>query len=95
MSYEGYSQYWCKNGHYWEHDCMERDDVCNHCGEKAVFENSVDQTNGSCDENGKRIDGHIDPVLDKEVAEVCDKCGYKKILERRYLIPRKRRNLNE
>jgi len=25
MSYEGYSQLWCKNGHYWTVDCYELD----------------------------------------------------------------------
>lgn len=46
MSYEGYIQYWCAEGHYWESDCYVADDNCPHCRKLSVFDNSVDETNG-------------------------------------------------
>ena len=49
MSYEGYSQYLCSNGHLRQYDCyadinMETD-KCS-CGAEFVFLHCVDQTNG-------------------------------------------------
>jgi len=64
MSYEGFSQFLCKNGHLWEEDCWSNavygwdmhQILCPICNESAVFENLVSQTNccivdedGSCD----------------------------------------------
>ena len=48
MSYEGYTQYICKNGHTWSEDCMTADDAepCPECLTKAAWANMVDQTNG-------------------------------------------------
>lgn len=55
MSYEGYDQVLCKNGHYFTFDCYSAPDyfgqdgdpwVCTKCGEKAVWWNGVDETNG-------------------------------------------------
>lgn len=56
MSYEGYSQYICKKGHYFTRDAyddMDYDDhgpylkypKCPYCGEDVVWRNGVDQTN--------------------------------------------------
>lgn len=62
MSYEGYEQLLCKNGHYHTADCrddgMSRDPncipfnsvKCPDCGAEFVWMNSVDDTN--CDEQG-------------------------------------------
>src|SRR4029077_19333542 len=52
MSYEGYEQYLCKNGHYFTKDCAYswgslKEELCPDCQEKAVWCNSVDETN--CD----------------------------------------------
>jgi len=51
MSFEGYYQHLCKNGHYNTEDCntwFPDDDysMC-HCGEPIVWFNLVDVTNGS------------------------------------------------
>jgi hypothetical protein len=45
MSYEGYSQCICSNGHYFEHDAY-CDGFCPYCGLGSSWDNSVDQTNG-------------------------------------------------
>ncbi len=83
MSYEGYSQFWCKNGHYWTIDCNELfyKDVkerCPICSEHEVFQNMVNVTNGSFDDDGTRIDGFIDPILKKENKLVCKSCKKEK-----------------
>jgi hypothetical protein len=50
MSYEGYIQQVCPNGHYLEVDCyaadLDDEKSCPHCGEEWAWENSVDTTNG-------------------------------------------------
>ncbi len=59
MSYEGYEQLLCKNGHYSQCDAHETTDWsengpfhnlelvrCNECGEAIIWSNSVDETNG-------------------------------------------------
>lgn len=57
MSYEGYSQLLCRNGHQWSMDAtIFSQNVygsklalrCSVCGEQAVWANDVDETNG-CD----------------------------------------------
>ncbi len=48
MSYEGYLQCICENGHYFERN-VENGGPCL-CGSPAAWTNEVDQTN--CDENG-------------------------------------------
>lgn len=66
ISFEGYSQFLCKNGHHWTKDAhllmyeTIRDQKCPVCGEPAAWENMVDLTNGSFDDEGNRIDGYID-----------------------------------
>jgi hypothetical protein len=57
MSYEGYEQHICKNGHYFERDVSPNDmwgsddAVCSFCAATSAWENSVDTTNGG--EDGK------------------------------------------
>ena len=50
MSYEGYVEYLCKNGHYAAFDCYNDPDhgVCDYCHEPYEWRHSVDQTNGIC-----------------------------------------------
>ena len=94
MSYEGFSQYLCKEGHYWTADAYEGyfdDDyspTCPKCGLKAVWENGVDITNGSFDkdEDGKevRIDGYVE--LEEKTRKECDKCH--SLLELTFEIPK-------
>lgn len=66
MSFEGYYQVLCKNGHYWEdaycyhvHSpgeepcpaCDPEEWRCDDCGAKRAWINTVDDTN--CDDYGK------------------------------------------
>ena len=88
MSYEGYDQVLCENGHYHTYDCWEfwtsEGWVCPNCGAKAVWSNMVDVTNGSWDEEThERIDGFVELQLLDECK--CGHCG--SILEVRYKIP--------
>ena len=98
MSYEGYSQLLCKNGHNWNLNCHEmpdlmyeesRDVLCPKCGEKAVWENMVNVTNGSFDEDGERIDGFIDLKIKSQKSGICSECGEKHICETTYEISTK------
>lgn len=95
MSYEGYSQFLCKAGYYWEEDCYMADineSKCPYCGEKPVWENMVDVTNGSYEVNPKtgeeeRIDGYIE--LERREQRTCRHC--KSILETTYVIPKSKK----
>ena len=100
MSYEGYSQFWCKNGHYWKIDCEELPNLmyeedkkqkCPVCGEEEVFENMVNITNGSFDDDGIRIDGYMDPELIESHKSKCENCGKEHLCEcALYKIPIKK-----
>jgi hypothetical protein len=47
MSYEGYHEFLCVNGHRTHVDCNESDPkACERCGGSMAFWNSVDRTNG-------------------------------------------------
>ena len=47
MSYEGYEEFLCEDGHYFTMGCFD-DSVpsCSHCGKLAMHRHSVDCTNG-------------------------------------------------
>ena len=93
MSYEGYEQLICENGHYWVIGCHDfvDDARCPQCNAKVKHWNSVDVTNGSyCDCidgkcgfcNNGRIDGYKEPVvIEKPKYCICDKCGNKHVTE--------------
>lgn len=104
MSYEGYEQILCKNGHYTCFDCysvpdLENDWSCSYCNERAVWSNSVDETNGICEEDNcpemysgsekcdicpKRIDGYVElEVKEEEEIEICKCCGSSKVIKER------------
>ena len=92
MSYEGYTQFICKKGHYWTKDCYmaDEDQHCYVCNDKAVWENMVNETNGSYDTNPatgnyERIDGYVE--LEQKKTKTCDKC--QSVLEETFKIPRK------
>lgn len=97
ISYEGYSQLICKNGHNWNVDCNEmpnllyeepRDMICPKCKEPEVWENMVNLTNGSYDtETGERIDGYVELEVEGEIAGECSCCGEKHVCDRIYKIP--------
>ncbi len=94
MSYEGYSQFLCKKGHYWTKNCYEvmysdiKEQKCPICGKKAIWENMVDVTNGSFDDDGTRIDDYIELKQKSELSGVCSACKEKHICERTYFIPK-------
>lgn len=86
MSFEGYYQLICENGHYYQEGLYGEEDnaLCSICGAKAVWWNLVDITNGSHDEDGKQIDGYVNlKVKDKKVCEHCNST-----LELIYEIPK-------
>lgn len=102
MSYEGYEQLLCENGHQDSIDAMEvmygdHDQEkwrCEDCGGKLAWFNCVDQTNGSFitdRETGEevRIDGYVELEVDKPaVTETCEHCGHTRIVEEEtYKIP--------
>lgn len=100
MSYEGYSRFLCKNGHLWtEDDLMQmwskdslEDNKCPKCGGSAVWENIVNLTNGSYDDEGERIDGFIELEIKSEWSGICSECGGKHICETIYKIPKDLKN---
>lgn len=96
MSYEGYSQFLCKTGHYWELDCnitaeKLEDNKCPICKKPAVWEHGVNITNGSFDDKGKRIDGFIELKPKKKISGICSCCGREHICEITYNIPKGRK----
>jgi hypothetical protein len=94
MSYEGYTQVLCENGHASHEDvyaveisCYDEDWKCKTCGAKAVWRNEVDLTNGSF-YKGERIDGFVH-LEEKTSAEykICN-MGHKHLIkETTYKIP--------
>jgi len=98
MSYEGYDQYICGNGHFFVRDCYDSDINCpsESCDSKAVWTCAVDQTNG-CDFSHSEEENHkcssckdiVTPeVLEPAKVETCDHCGHSKTVEAvRYKIP--------
>lgn len=99
MSYEGYSQFLCKKGHYWTVDCNElpqlmwdepKNQKCPFCKGNAVWENMVNTTNGSF-EDGERIDGYIDLKIKQKISGICSCCGKEHICEITYCIPKEKK----
>ncbi len=83
MSYEGYVQALCKNGHLIHYDCYEGEPKCCFiCKEKFVWHNHVDITNGS-HYGDTKIDGYKELKIKKQIK--CTQCG--SIRETIYHIP--------
>ena len=93
MSYEGYRQILCENGHYYEEDvcAAQWGDVepwkCTVCGAKEAWDNSVNTTNGSYDvaDDGSETMVRIDGFVELEVAKPatyceCSSCGNKHVV---------------
>jgi hypothetical protein len=94
MSYSGFDQHICKNGHLFESDAFwdgpwetadEDKPKCPHCQEPSVWHNCVDTTNGPAE-------GIIEDwsLLEIEPAkfETCKCCGHtKRLAEARYRVP--------
>lgn len=70
MSYEGYEQHICRNGHRFDADCYSTGPTC-HCGAKPFWSNSVDQTN--CDEVGFITESEFKKLLVLE--QKSEKCN--------------------
>lgn len=87
MSYEGYEDRLCKNGHHWQKDVHGGHNVCPHCRKKAVWANSVDQTN--CEDVGLITPkGWESLLIQPEKTETCGHCNHTKTIEpARYRIP--------
>lgn len=87
MSWEGYYQAICANGHRFDYDDYMGYDgshTCD-CGAEAIFSNSVDQTNGPS--QGEIIDWNVF-LISPEVTNTCECCGNVKIVEKaKYRIP--------
>lgn len=93
MSYEGYEQCLCVNGHYtiqediWGH---EEEWKCPVCQALLGWYNCVNVTNGSWDENDNRIDGYVElEVKVKQETCKCKDCGNEHVTKpARYKIPK-------
>lgn len=88
MSYEGYTEYLCENGHYYTRDAYEsyytEEKKCPYCVSEAVWSNGVDQTNDS----GFKFGTDRLIVKDAAVYDECECCGNKRLLQREtYHIP--------
>lgn len=87
MSFEGYYQKLCSKGHYLSVDVYNESqfEVCPICKGPFVWENLVNTTNGSYDDEDERIDGYIPLEVDKITH--CRECGH--VIECTYKIPKK------
>ena len=84
MSFEGYYQFLCKNGHNWEEDVhasSPEHEKCPYCGLPVIWSNIVDVTNG-LDEYSGEVE------LECIGEEKCSECGCVK--ETIYKIPDKK-----
>ena len=103
MSFEGYYQALCENGHscvreLWEDDWGNFEcEVCH--VDKVAWWNLVDVTNGSWDDDGTRIDGYAELEVDRVVDMcVCPTCQAEHVrvgadgisMVSTYKIPKKR-----
>lgn len=75
MSYEGYIQHLCANGHRFDtaadYAFCEQEHKCSECGTLSVFQNDVDDTNGEsvgviADEDWERF------KISEDVVEMCN-----------------------
>lgn len=86
MSFEGYIQRLCKNGHLEEidvYDFESKDEKCDECGEEWVWQNTVDQTNGG---DVGRVELEIESPDVYET--ICEHCGAQRLVaEETYKIP--------
>jgi predicted RNA-binding Zn-ribbon protein involved in translation (DUF1610 family) len=95
MSYQGYVQVLCKNGHYRKFDAYndptdffewenKKPWTCPDCGEKMVWSNNVDQTNGE-------DFGYVELEIEHDAEEEeCRSCGHVEVTEPvRFKIPEK------
>ena len=88
MSYEGYEQLLCKNGHPCGIDCYAtRPDKCEVCGADIVWYYPVDVTNGSDPETGDGMPYKFEIDVPAKTC-TCPTCGITHVVEpARYKIP--------
>lgn len=79
MSYEGYEQIICQNGHYFVRDA--HDDGHCMCGAEAAWFNSVDQTNGPAQGAIPYVVLQEKFLLTPQQTETCDHCKHTKITQ--------------
>lgn len=96
MRFCGFYQHLCKKGHYWTKDAVGamydgETPICPICKGKSVWENCVDQTNGSFDEEDNRIDGFVDLKVKRIKQGVCSCRGEEHICETIYKIPKEKK----
>lgn len=88
MSWEGYDQIFCMNGHYFtacEFWSPDYNNVCD-CGAKPALINTVDETN--CDEAGVIPDEVLKTLIIKDVqTETCNLGHTHVVAEAIYRIP--------
>jgi len=77
MSYEGFIQQICENGHFSGRDCCDSNETCRICSGKIVWENEVDQTNWEDVGYIQREDMNKF-IIQKAVIETCSHCGQNK-----------------
>jgi hypothetical protein len=80
MSYEGYNQLICVNGHYTTADCYHQHEICFICAGKIVFNNAVDETN--CEAIGVIPDQYLEKLkLTDSVCCTCESCRHRHVKE--------------
>lgn len=91
MSYEGYEQHICKNGHYYVSEpsgYYSDTPACPYCDAESAFCNSVDQTNGPSQGKLNYPEDFMHLLLAPAVADTCEHCGHTKLIsETVYRIP--------
>ena len=88
MSFEGFYNFLCKNGHLGSGDCYssEPEDWTCHCGQPCAWWELVDQTNGYDPKSETKL--KIDKP--REIT-TCDHCGESKIINlETYKIPKRK-----
>ena len=86
MSYEGYEQHLCKNGHRFFCDCFEEVGVCPVCEVESIWSNPVDETN--CESYGIIPEWEWKKLLIKDaVVETCNLGHHHITSEAIYKVP--------
>lgn len=90
MSYEGYVEALCEDGHYYSWDCYDDPPkVCDakikdgSCQKSLVWWNPVDQTNG----DGSEFEAKLE-LAEEAVYDTCPTCSHNNMISQvRYKIP--------
>jgi hypothetical protein len=87
MSYEGYTDHLCENGHHWQIDAQAHYVICPYCSKDSVWQNEVDETN--CDSVGIIMaEGWKSLCISEKKIETCGHCNHSRTMEpARYRIP--------